>query len=365
MGKRILVIGGYGNFGSYISKRLAAQSGITLIIAGRDGVKAETFAKMIGAEWAQLDISKNVDDHFEKLKPDIVIHTSGPFQGQGYDVALTCIKHKCHYIDLADGREFVAGISGLDQAAKDAGVVVVSGASSVPSLTSAIIDRYISEFQNLDQVTYGIATGQRTSRGLATTKAVLSYAGKPFQTMIDGAMKTVYGWQSIHLRNFGELGWRFLGNCDVPDLSLFPVRYPTIKTIRFYAGLELPFMHITLWLMTWLVRIKLIKNLATVAELFLKTSYWFDFLGTDKSAFYMEMIGTSKTGGHHQVNFDLVARKGDGPFIPCTPAIAVALKLVEDTSGLKGAMPCVGILNLDDILNELKPLNITWKTSVK
>jgi saccharopine dehydrogenase-like NADP-dependent oxidoreductase len=363
--KRILVIGGYGNFGSYISKRLASQTDIKVIIAGRNGRKAEVLANAIGAEWAEMDVSMDVTPYIEKLKPDIVIHTSGPFQGQGYGVALSCIKHKCHYIDLADGREFVVGISGLNQAAKDAGVVVVSGASSVPALTSAIIDRYISEFKSLDKVTYGIATGQRTSRGLATTKAVLSYAGKPFQTMIDGAMKTIYGWQSIHLRNFDELGWRFLGNCDVPDLSLFPVRYPTIKTIRFYAGLELPFMHITLWFMTWLVRIKLIKNLATVAELFLKTSYWFDFLGTDKSAFYMEMTGTSKSGGHHQVNFDLVARKGDGPLIPCTPAIAMALKLAEDTSGLKGAMPCMGILNLDDILNELRPLNITWKTSMK
>lgn len=362
MSKRILVIGGYGNFGTYISKRLASVSGVTVIIAGRDGHKAEILAKQIGAEWAELDINQNVIGHLERLKPDIVIHTSGPFQGQGYDVALSCIQYKCHYIDLADGRDFVAGIAQLDQAAQEAGVLVVTGASSVPALTSAIIDRHIAEFKNLDEVSYGIATGQKTSRGLATTKAVLSYAGKPFKTMINGVMQSVYGWQSIYLRKFEELGWRFLGNCDVPDLSLFPARYPNIKTIRFYAGIEIPFIHVSLWLMTWLVRIKMISNLADYAYAFLKSSYWFDFLGTDKSAFFMDMKGTSVKGDVHQVSFNLIARKGDGPLIPCTPAIAMAVKLLNDQSGLKGAMPCVGILTLDNILDELKPLNITWKT---
>ena len=67
----------------------------------------------------------------------------------------------------------------------------------------------------------------------------MSYAGKPFTTLIDGTMKQVYGWQDLRWRKFRGLGWRALGNCDVPDLALFPRRYPDLKTIRFQAGLEL------------------------------------------------------------------------------------------------------------------------------
>lgn len=361
MSIRILVIGGYGNFGSYISKRLAMQPDITVIIGGRDADKASAFANTINAEWVKMDIRKDIDLHLYAVEPDIVIHTSGPFQGQSYNVAKSCIKFKCHYIDLADGRDFVAGITALHQSAEEAQVLVVAGASSVPALTSAIIDRYLPEFQSLDTVTYGIATGQKTSRGLATTRAVFSYAGKPFKTMIDGVFKNVYGWQNIHLRHFGELGWRFLGNCDVPDLTLFPKRYPQIKTIRFYAGLELPFMHVSLWLMTWLVRFKLLPSMTFFARLFLNMSYLFDFLGSDKSAFYMEMTGTSKSGAAQKITFDLIAKRGDGPLIPCTPAIAVALKLINGEMEC-GATPCMGVLNLDDILSELKPLNITWST---
>jgi uncharacterized membrane protein len=40
---------------------------------------------------------------------------------------------------LADGRQFVAGISSLDALAAAAGLTVISGASSVPALSSAVI----------------------------------------------------------------------------------------------------------------------------------------------------------------------------------------------------------------------------------
>src|SRR5690606_27876371 len=105
---------------------------------------------------------------------------------------------------------------------------------------------------------YGITTAQKTTRGVATTAAILSYTGKPFKTLVDGEMQNVYGWQNLHAHKYSTLGWRLLGNCNVPDLELFPTLYPKLKTVRFYAGLELPFIHITLWALSWLVRIGLI-----------------------------------------------------------------------------------------------------------
>ncbi len=72
--------------------------------------------------------------------PDLVIHTCGPFQGQDYRVAEACIDAGVDYIDLADGREFVAGIEALSERASTSGVVTVSGASSVPGPSSAAVD---------------------------------------------------------------------------------------------------------------------------------------------------------------------------------------------------------------------------------
>lgn len=361
--KRVLIIGGYGNFGRFIAKRLALCNTLTLIIAGRTLSKAQALANELNAEAAYIDINSPLLETLCELKPDIVIHTSGPFQSQGYDVAEACIDSGAHYIDLADGREFVSGINALDEKAKRAGVVVISGASSVPCLTSALIDHYKNEFDVLDDVDYGITTAQRTTRGLATTAAILSYTGKPFKTLIDGEMQNVFGWQSLHARKYSTLGKRLLGNCNVPDLELFPSRYPQLKTIRFYAGLELPFIHITLWGLSWLVRVGLIKNLESSASLLLKLSFLFDWLGSSNSAFHMTLKGREKSGNNKTIHFEIIAKSGDGPYIPCMPAILLAQKIANGEIQSTGATACVGMISKTEYLDALNGLDISWTES--
>ena len=365
--KKVLVIGGYGNFGRFIAKRLATDTSLQLIIAGRSLEKAQALiADMEAANQPQaiaLDIHQSLEQSLQTIKPDIVIHTSGPFQGQGYDVAEACIQCGAHYIDLADGREFVAGIDTLDAQAKAARVTVISGASSVPCLTSALVDHYQHQFSEMETLDYGITTAQKTTRGLATTAAILSYTGKPFTTRIEGKERSVYGWQGLKRKRFKQLGWRLLGNCNVPDLALFPTRYPSLKTIRFYAGLELPFIHITLWALSFLVRIGLIRNLEKSAGLLLKTSFLFDRLGSANSGFYMQLSGKGKDGKSKTVEFELTAKSGDGPYIPCMPAILLCSKLARRELNQVGAYPCVGFISKEEYLGALQELNIAWEES--
>ncbi|MEO0444085.1 MAG: saccharopine dehydrogenase NADP-binding domain-containing protein [Pseudomonadota bacterium] len=363
--KRVLVIGGYGNFGSFIAKELVKDKHIQLIIAGRSLEKANRLIENeIEAyhqpEAAQVDIHKNFPNALQQIKPDIVIHTSGPFQAQSYHVANACIDCGADYIDLADGREFVAGITALYEKAKQAGVTIISGASSVPCLTSAIVDQYIDEFTTLENLDYGITTAQKTTRGLATTAAILGYTGKIFRTLINGKSTDVYGWQGLKARKFHRLGFRLLGHCDIPDLALFPQRYPTIKTLRFYAGLEIKFIHLILWVLSWLVRTGLIDNLRKSAPLLLRLSFLFDWMGTASSGFYMELSGEGENRSKKSILFELVAHSGDGPYIPCMPAILLAKKLANGQRVEKGAYPCVDLISYDEYIGALKALDITW-----
>jgi hypothetical protein len=364
--KRVLIIGGYGNFGSFIARQLACDHHIQLIIAGRSKDKAEEFASHLTSinpvETACLDINGNLEKTLGKLQPDIVIHTSGPFQSQGYDVAQACIAQGCHYIDLADGREFVENITILNKVAVEKNVLVISGASSVPCLTSALIDHYKDQFQNLHTVDYGITTAQKTNRGVATTAAILSYTGKAFTTLIDGRMTNIYGWQGLHLRKYHGLGHRLLGYCNIPDLSLFPKRYPDIETIRFYAGLEVPFIHMGLWGLSWLVRIGLIRHLERAAPALLRMARLFDAFGTSDSALHMELSGTGFDGDEKTICFELIARNGDGPYIPCIPAILLAQRLAKEEPLHTGAFPCVDFVTLNDYLAALQGLDITYQT---
>jgi saccharopine dehydrogenase-like NADP-dependent oxidoreductase len=191
---RVLIIGGYGHFGSYIARSIAGDGDIRLLVGGRSVAKAQAFIASLSpihpAEAHAIDINGDLPEALSRIAPDVVIHTSGPFQSQDHRVACACVAQGRHYLDLADAPDFVATIGRLDAAAKARDVVVVSGASSVPCLTAAIVDAYLPCFARLDAVDCGISTAQHTNRGLATTSAVLSYVGKPMTMLRDGRMKT-------------------------------------------------------------------------------------------------------------------------------------------------------------------------------
>lgn len=366
--RKILVIGGYGNFGFYISNTLAREPDIQVIIAGRNFEKAKHYCHQLDAVNPpiplRLDIREPLDSILASHRPFVVIHTSGPFQGQGYEVAEACIRLGCHYVDLADGRDFVCGISRLQTQATEANVLVCSGASSVPGLSSALLQHYLSEFKTLESIDYGISTAHKTSRGLATTQAVLSYAGKPIRTLHNGQVTNVFGWRDTRSIAFWQLGSRLMGNCDIPDLELFPNYFPTLKSIRFQAGLELPFIHCTLAMMAWLVQHKLLPNLRFLARPMLKLASLFDTFGSSDSAFFMVMQGINQQGQRRTIRFDLLAQQGDGLNIPTIPAIVVALKLCRDGLSTTGAHPCIGFISLQEYLERLEPLNIQWQTSI-
>ncbi len=363
MTRRVVIIGGYGNFGSFIARRLSRDPDLEVVVAGRSLEKAERLAAALGrAVGARIDVNDGLTAALRAIGPSVVIHTSGPFQTQGYDVARACIETGCHYVDLADGRAFVSGISSLDAAAQQRGVAVVSGASSVPCLTAALVDHHRHRFATLTDLDYGITTAQRTNRGLATTAAILTYVGKPFPALRDGSQRLVHGWQGLRARRYRHLGWRLLGDCDVPDLAIFPNRYPGLRTIRFSAGLELPVLHLGLWGLSWIVRSGLIRRLDRAAPLLLGASRWFDRLGSADSGFHMTLSGTGADGEPLRLTFELTARSGDGPYIPCVPAILLARRLAADDGSVPaGATACVGLVSLADYLDELSDLDIVWE----
>ena len=115
--------------------------------------------------------------------------------------------------------------------------------------------------------------------------------------------------------------------------------------------------------MTWLVRAGIILNLRGAAPLLLQISRLFDVFGTDDSGFYMDMRGRGQNREAKRVTFGLTARAGDGLMIPCIPAIVLAIRVARDEVALRGALPCVGLVELEAILDEMKPLRIDWETS--
>ena len=357
----VLILGGYGNFGKRIAFALS-KSHVPICIAGRSKDKANSLAADIketypdaAIEIAIFDVNKTLSEQLEKLSPKVVINTCGPFQLCDYAVAETCIEHHVNYIDLSDGREFVSNIHLLDDKAKSASVLVVSGASTVPGLSSAVLENFKNEFSEIDSLVYGISPGQKANRGLATTRSIMTYVGKPLKPFAGN--KKAYGWQNIYRQKYPELGMRWMANCEVPDLDLLPEHYG-IKSIRFSAGMELSFMHLGIWFMSWLVRLGVPLNLEKRSAFLLNLSNKFDLLGTPDGGMHIIMKGKDKEGKPKKIQWFIIAKDGDGPQIPTIPAIILAKKLAAGEAMESGAKPCVGLITLDEYLDELKDFNI-------
>ena len=244
--KTVLVLGGYGHFGARIVRALAASPGISVIAGGRH--PPATMTDQAGVPLAGvrcLAIDAAAPDLVECLRASgagLLIHGAGPFQGQGYAVARACIEAGLDYIDLADGRQFVRDFpAALDAPARQAGCSVISGASTLPALSSAVVDALAARLDQLEEIDMVIAPAQASPLGLATVQAVLGYCGSAFPVWWQGRWQDVVGWGSPQTVQFARLPPRLAAPCDVPDHDVLLQRWPQLQGVRFRAALELPF----------------------------------------------------------------------------------------------------------------------------
>src|SRR5258707_12002963 len=229
---RIIVIGGYGNFGARVCRGLAGSPGMEVVAAGRHPERGQGAFDGLKLQHAKLDhSSRDFPTALKRLAPDLVIHCAGPFQSQDYRVALAAMAAGAHYLDLADGRQFVARFSHhVHSAARAARRTAISGASSMPALSSAVIDSLIARLPQIDEIQIAIAPGQRAPRGEATIAAVLGCAGRPFKWRSRGAWPGGWGWQERKRLPLYRLGGGRAAASHVPERALFTDRYPRVGT---------------------------------------------------------------------------------------------------------------------------------------
>jgi saccharopine dehydrogenase-like NADP-dependent oxidoreductase len=365
---RILIVGGYGAFGARAAERLARESALDIIIAGRSADKAATRAELLARSakariaHAPIDARTARVDQILALGARVLINASGPFQSQDYGLAHACIAAGCHYIDLADAREFVAGIGTLDAEARAAGVAVVSGASSVPGLSSAVVEEFAGAFGRLDAVEIGISPGNSFDPGVATAASILSQAGRPFDGLSNGRRRTAHGWQGLSRHRFPGIGARLMSEVPVPDLDLLPKCHPTLQTVRFTAGLEVGLFHLGLWSLSWLVRAGFMRDLGLLAGPLLRAKRTLRFLGTDAGGMFVALSGCDHEGAPKALAWHLIARSGHGPYVPAIASVILAKRLVAGSGPAPGARPCLAMFTLSDFEAEVADLDIACVT---
>jgi hypothetical protein len=366
---RILVLGASGQFGKRLCGRLIGLDGVALLLGGRDPAKlAETRAGLLAlrpdaaVELAPCDAgASNLAGLLRTYQASLVVHLAGPFQGRDYKVARACLEAGVPYIDMGDGREFVAKFASLDDAARAKGIALVTGASTVPGLSSAIVDAALAKFGVLRSIDYGISASLKTGLGSATLQAVLSYCGKPYQVLDAGAAITIYGLGRPRRHDFPTpVHHRVIVDCDIPDHALFPARYPDLQHMDFGSGIDVPGLAYVLSLMSRCVRRGWVADwdfLRGSVQFFMAAAKPF---GSAHSGFFMRCEGRDAAGRRKKMLLEILARGGSGLEIPVTPVVLLVRKMLAGESLPAGAYPCMGLFSLAEFQRALSAFPITW-----
>jgi hypothetical protein len=268
-------------------------------------------------------------------------------------VARACAGAGAHYIDLADGRRFVCDFpAALHGEFAQAGRCGISGASTVPALSSAVVDALTPGWRAIDQIDICIAPAQTAPRGVATLAGVLSSCGAPVTVWRDGRWQQSIGWADPAPVRFARMAARRGALCDIPDLELFPARYRVTDRVMFRAALEVPLAQTTFAWLAALRRRGLLKRPQALAPLLQRWAPLFDRLGSSLGGMVVEVAGQDGAGQPARARWDIAADHDHGPEIPCMAALLLARRLARGDGPPVGAHSAAGWLALDEFAPE-------------
>jgi hypothetical protein len=354
---KVLILGGYGTFGGRLAALLADEERLTLIVAGRSLERAQAFCAALGARAALIpaafDRERDVDAQLGALAPDIVVDASGPFQtyGDPYRLVRAALAQEVSYLDLADGADFVNGIAQFDAQARERGVFVLSGASSFPVLTAAVVRRLAVGMSRIDAISAGIAPSPYAMLGPNVITAIASYCGKPIELLRAGRKTVGYGLTESRRFTIAPPGRVPLGNrrfslVDAPDLKVLPALWPSVSDLWIGAGTVPPITHRVLNAFAWAVRLKLLPSMLSFARLMHWTASRVRW-GEHRGGMFVAIRGEAD-GARNERTWHMIAEGDDGPLIPSMACAAIICHCLDGRRPAPGARPATNDVELED-----------------
>jgi hypothetical protein len=220
---RIAVFGGYGTFGSLVSRGLAAR-GHSLLIVGRDGARARAFAAALGEGHQGRDA-----DARDPAACGAVLHgqtvavaCAGPFSQLGVVLLEASLREGCHYADIADDRAYARRVRDAGPRFAAAGLCAAYGCSSLPGLSGALALR-AAEGAPLPprEARVTLFIGNDNPKGAGAVESLLAVLGRP----IAAPQGTLTGFgQPEEVPLPAPFGPRRAYSFESPEYDLLPER---------------------------------------------------------------------------------------------------------------------------------------------
>ncbi len=244
---KALVLGGVGMVGQAVVRSLIGQEEVEKVRIG-DIVtdRSRLHEKLRSSEKLEL-LEVDVNDHQGLLRAmegvDVVVNCAGPFFRTGPKVARAAIEAKVNYLDICDDYEVIDFLftPEIDEAAKRAGITVLTGMGSDPGTNNLIAKYYADRLDRVDEIAlYWVISladlGERATWGAAWDHSLYMNLGDVPQ-YLDGRVQLVEAGSGEEWVEFPEpLGRCLLHYVGHPQPVTMPRYIEGVKTVTIKGG---------------------------------------------------------------------------------------------------------------------------------
>jgi lysine 6-dehydrogenase len=211
-----LIIGGTGGMGQGVARDLIKQEQIRKVVLGDINTDPDRVTGKLRSSDKISLVKVDVNDHDGMVSAikgvDVVINCAGPFYKTAVAVARAAVESKVNYIDICDDYEAaeILFASDIDEAAKKAGITVLTGMGSDPGTNNVIVRWFANRLDHVDEIALYWVVSIAELAGAAWDHSLHMTLGKIPQ-YLDGKLEHVEGGTGVETALFLEP----LGACAV------------------------------------------------------------------------------------------------------------------------------------------------------
>ncbi|MCX8117329.1 MAG: saccharopine dehydrogenase NADP-binding domain-containing protein [Desulfobacterota bacterium] len=234
---KALVVGGTGGMGQGVARDLVKQDKVKQVILGDINVDpGRVQEKLRTSDKVQL---KRIDVNDPRgmveaiREADVVINCAGPFYKTAVAVARAAVEAKVNYIDICDDYEATEILfsSEIDQAARAAGITVLTGMGSDPGTNNVLVKYFAEQLDRVEDIALFWVVSIAELSGAAWDHSLHMTLGQIPQ-YLDGKLVYVEGGTGEEMAEFLEP----LGVCKVryvghPQPLTIPRYLPGVKNV--------------------------------------------------------------------------------------------------------------------------------------
>ncbi|MEF8780192.1 MAG: saccharopine dehydrogenase NADP-binding domain-containing protein [Haloferacaceae archaeon] len=162
----LLIYGAYGYTGELVARE-AADRGVDLVVAGRDGAKVRRIGDRLGCESRAFDLDGDVAEAVGDVAA--VLNCAGPFVDTYRPLVEACLRTGTHYLDVTGELPVFEALAGRDGEAQRAGVCLLPGVGFDVVPTDCLAGHLHDRLPSATQLRLGFDPTGSVSRGTLVT----------------------------------------------------------------------------------------------------------------------------------------------------------------------------------------------------